>query len=130
LRQPQSFYSADALVTLFLFLTMALTWAASEGGMADTTSMAIISPRVISMEADFTAADFMEAAGTAVAATGRREEEMTDDRSQIANGASDGLAEIAEKRSIDEGFLEQALGALETLPDRQIDAFFDDASPA
>ena len=58
--------------------------------MGDTTSMAIISPRVISMEADF-----MEAAGTAVAATGRREEEMTDDRSQIANGASDGPAEIA-----------------------------------
>jgi hypothetical protein len=90
LRQPQSCYSADALVTLFLFLTMALTWAASEGGMGDTTSMAIISPRVISMEADFTAvdftaADFMEAAGTAVAVTGRREEEMTDDRSQIAN---------------------------------------------
>jgi hypothetical protein len=32
-----------------------------------------------------------------VAATGRREEEMTEDKSQIANGASDGPAEIAEK---------------------------------
>jgi hypothetical protein len=82
---------ADALVTLFMVLLMALTWAMSEGGMGDTTSMAIISPRVISMEADFTAA-----AATPVEATGRREEEMTDDKTQIANGASDGPAEIAE----------------------------------
>jgi hypothetical protein len=44
------------------------------------------------MEADFTAVDFAEAAGTPVAATGRREEEMTDDKSQIANGSSDGPA--------------------------------------
>ena len=55
-----------------LVLMMALTWAASEDGMGDTTSMAIISPRVISMEADFTAVDF-----TAVAGTGRREEAIT-----------------------------------------------------
>jgi hypothetical protein len=83
-QQPQSFYSADALVTLLLVLLMALTWAASEGGMGDTTSMAIISPRVISMKADFTAVDFTAvdftaagltaAAGTAVAGTGRWEE--------------------------------------------------------
>jgi hypothetical protein len=31
---------------------------------------------------------------------------------------------------MDEGFLEQALGALEPLPDREIDSFFDDANPA
>jgi hypothetical protein len=80
LPQPQSFYSADALVTLFMVLLMALTWAASEGGMGDTTSMAVISPRVISMEADFTAVDFTAAAGT-----GRREEEITNGKSQIAN---------------------------------------------
>ena len=54
--------------------------------------MAIISPRVISMEADFTAVDFAEAAGAPAAATGGREEEMTDDKSQIANGSSDGPA--------------------------------------
>jgi len=100
--------------------------------MGDTTSMAIISPRVISMEADFTAADFMEAAGTAVAATGRREEEMTDDRSQIANGASDGPAEIAEKRSISSTRASSNRRSEHSspLPDREIDAFFDDASPA
>jgi hypothetical protein len=55
---------------------------ATEGGMADTTSMAIVSARDIlevampsadSMEVDFTAV-----AGTAVAAIDRREEEMTD----------------------------------------------------
>jgi hypothetical protein len=80
LPQPQSFYSADALVTLFMVLLMALTWAASEGGMGDTTSMAIISRRVISMEADFTAVDFTAAAGT-----GRREEEITNGKSQIAS---------------------------------------------
>ena len=40
------------------------------------------------------------------------------------------LKQYAKKYILDEGFLEQALGALETLPDRQIDAFFDDASPA
>lgn len=67
-------------MTLFMVLLMALTWAASEGGMGDTTSMAIISPRVISMEADFTAVDFTAAAGT-----GRREEEITNGKSQIAN---------------------------------------------
>jgi hypothetical protein len=50
------------------------------GGMGDTTSMAVISPRVISMEADFTAVDFTAAAGT-----GRREEEITNGKSQIAN---------------------------------------------
>jgi hypothetical protein len=80
LPQPQSFYSADALVTLFMVLLMALTWAASEGGMGDTTSMAVISPRVISTEADFAAVDFTAAAGT-----GRREEEITNGKSQIAN---------------------------------------------
>jgi hypothetical protein len=79
-QQPQSFYSADALVTLLLVLMMALTWAASEDGMGDTTSMAIISPRVISMEADFTAVGL-----TAVAGTGRREEEITNGKSEIAN---------------------------------------------
>jgi hypothetical protein len=82
LPQPQSFYSADALVTLFLVRLMALTSVATEGGMADTTSMAIVSARDIlevampsadSMEVDFTAV-----AGTAVAAIDRREEEMTD----------------------------------------------------
>lgn len=62
-------------MTLLLVLMMALTWAASEDGMGDTTSMAIISPRVISMEADF----------TAVAGTGRREEEITNGKSEIAN---------------------------------------------
>ena len=36
----------------------------------------------------------------------------------------------AKKYIIDEGFLEQALGALEPLPEREIDPFFDDASPA
>jgi hypothetical protein len=79
LPQPQSFYSADALVTLFWVLLMALTSVAltsvAEAGMADTTSMAIISLRVISMEADSMPVDFM-----AVAVTGRREEEMTDDK--------------------------------------------------
>jgi general stress protein CsbA len=65
----------DAPVTLILVRLMALTSAASEGGMGDTTSMAIISLRVISMEAgsmvvDSTVGDFM-----AVAATGRWEEE-------------------------------------------------------
>jgi hypothetical protein len=80
LPQPQSFYSADALVTLFLVRLMALTSVATEGGMGDTTSMAIISARVISMEAVSTAVDFMVVdstvgAGTAVAATDRREEE-------------------------------------------------------
>jgi hypothetical protein len=73
LPQPQSFYSADALVTLFLVRLMALISVASEGGMGDTTSTAIISPRVISMEVDFTEAARM-------AAIGRREEEMTDDK--------------------------------------------------
>ena len=72
---------------------MAPTWAA-EGGMGDITSVAVISPRIISMEADFMVVDFMgadftEAAGTAVVATGRREEEMSDDKSHIANGAPD-----------------------------------------
>lgn len=61
-------------MTLFWVLLMALTSVAltsvTEAGMADTTSMAIISLRVISMEADF----------MAVAVTGRREEEMTDDK--------------------------------------------------
>jgi hypothetical protein len=80
LPQPQSFYSADALVTLFLVLLMALTSVATEGGMGDTTSTAIISPRVISMVADST-----EAVGTAVAATVRREEEMTDSRESRSN---------------------------------------------
>ena len=49
------------------------------------------------MVADSMEVDFTEAAG--MAAIGRREEEMTDDRSQIANGASDGPSEIAEKYS-------------------------------
>jgi hypothetical protein len=80
LPQPQSFYSADALVTLFLVLLMALTSVATEGGMGDTTSTAIISPRVISMVADST-----EAVDTAVAATVRREEEMTDSRESRSN---------------------------------------------
>ena len=40
------------------------------------------------------------------------------------------LKHYAKKYIIDEGFLEQALGTLEPLPDREIDAFFDDASPA
>jgi hypothetical protein len=85
LPQLQSFYWADALVTLFLVLLMALISVATAGGMADTTSMAIISARVISMEADSmvvdsTEVDFTEAVGTAVAATVRREEEMTDAR--------------------------------------------------
>jgi hypothetical protein len=39
------------------------------------------------------------------------------------------LKQYAKKYIIDEGFLEQALGALEPLPDREIDAFYD-ASPA
>ena len=65
-------------MTLFLVLLMALTSVATEGGMGDTTSMAIVSARVISMEADSMVGDFMavdstEAAGTAVAATGRRD---------------------------------------------------------
>jgi hypothetical protein len=76
LPQPQSFYSADALGTPFLVLLMVLTWAVSEGGMGDTTSMAIISPRVIFTEADSTAV-----AGTAAAGTDRRKEEMTNDKS-------------------------------------------------
>jgi hypothetical protein len=78
LSQPRSFYSADALVTLFLVLLMALTSMALtlvvEGGMGDTTSMAIISPPVISMAEDFTVA----VDSTVAAATGRRQE-MTDD---------------------------------------------------
>ena len=57
--------------------------------MGDTTSMAIVSARDIlelaMPSADSMAVGFTEAVGTAVAATGRREEEMTDDRSQIAN---------------------------------------------
>jgi mannose-6-phosphate isomerase-like protein (cupin superfamily) len=62
--------------------------------------MAIISPRVISMEADFTAVDFAEAAGTPVAATGRREEEMTDDKSmknpiEFSSTGSFNIADIA-----------------------------------
>ena len=40
------------------------------------------------------------------------------------------LKQYAKKYIIDEGFLEQALGALEPLPDREIDSFFDDANPA
>jgi uncharacterized membrane protein YebE (DUF533 family) len=72
LPQLQSFYWADALVTLFLVLLMALISMATAGGMADTTSMAIISARVISMVVDSTVVDFTEAVGTAVAATGRR----------------------------------------------------------
>ena len=40
------------------------------------------------------------------------------------------LKQYAKKYIIDEGFLEQALGALEPLPEREIDSFFDDASPA
>jgi hypothetical protein len=80
LPQLQSFYWADALVTLFLVLLMALISVATAGGMADTTSMAIISARVISMVVDSTVVDFTEAVGTAVAATVRREEEMTDAR--------------------------------------------------
>jgi hypothetical protein len=40
------------------------------------------------------------------------------------------LKPYAKKYIIVEGFLEQALGALEPLPDREIDSFFDDASPA
>jgi hypothetical protein len=85
LPHPQSFYSADALVTLFLVLLMALTSVATEGGMGDTTSTAIISPRVISMVADSTEAVGTEAVGTAVAATVRREEEMTDSRESRSN---------------------------------------------
>ena len=57
-------------MTLFLVLLMALT-SVAQAGMGDTTSMAIISARVISMEADSMAVDSTEAAGTAVAATGR-----------------------------------------------------------
>jgi hypothetical protein len=82
LPQPQSFYSAGALVTLFLVPLMALTSVVTEGGMGDTTSMAIVSARDIlelaMPSADSMAVGFMEAVGTAVAATGRREEEMTD----------------------------------------------------
>ena len=40
------------------------------------------------------------------------------------------LKQYARKYIVDEGFLEQALGALEPLPEREIDSFFDDASPA
>ncbi|HXO96392.1 MAG TPA: hypothetical protein VN857_07395 [Chthoniobacterales bacterium] len=40
------------------------------------------------------------------------------------------LKQYAKKYIIDEGFLEQALGALEPLPDPEIDSFFDDANPA
>jgi hypothetical protein len=40
------------------------------------------------------------------------------------------LKQYAKKYIMDEGFLEQALGALEPLPDREIDSFFDDANPA
>jgi hypothetical protein len=37
------------------------------------------------------------------------------------------LKQYAKKYIIDEGFLEQALGLLDPLPDREIDSFFDDA---
>jgi hypothetical protein len=40
------------------------------------------------------------------------------------------LKQYAKKYIIDEGFLEQALGALEPLPDQEIDSYFDDADPA
>ncbi len=40
------------------------------------------------------------------------------------------LKQYAKKYILDEGFLEQALGALEPRPDREIDSFFDDANPA
>ena len=40
------------------------------------------------------------------------------------------LKQYAKKYIIDEGFLEQALGTLEPLPERVSDSFFDDASPA
>jgi hypothetical protein len=40
------------------------------------------------------------------------------------------LKQYAKKYIMDEGFLEQALGALEPLPDPEIDSFFDDANPA
>jgi hypothetical protein len=40
------------------------------------------------------------------------------------------LKQYAKKYIIDEGFLERAIGALEPLPDREIDSFFDDAGPA
>ena len=40
------------------------------------------------------------------------------------------LKQYAKKYIIDEGFLEQALGALEPLPDREIDSFIDNASGA
>jgi hypothetical protein len=40
------------------------------------------------------------------------------------------LKQYAKKYILDEGFLEQALGTLEPLPDREIDSFFDDANPA
>jgi hypothetical protein len=83
LPQPQSSYSADALVTLFLVLLMALTSVAAEGGMGDTTFTAIISWRVISMVADSMEVDFTEAAG--MAAIGRREEELTDSRESRSN---------------------------------------------
>jgi hypothetical protein len=39
------------------------------------------------------------------------------------------LKQYAKKYIIDEGFLEQALGALEPLPERVIDSFLDDGSP-
>jgi hypothetical protein len=64
-------------VTLFLVLLMALTSVATEGGMGDTTSMAIVSARDI-LELAMPSADSMEVDFTAVAATGRREEEMTE----------------------------------------------------
>ena len=59
-------------MTLFLDLLVALT-SVAQAGMGDTTSTAVISPRVISMEADSMPVDL-----TAVAVTGRREEQMTD----------------------------------------------------
>jgi hypothetical protein len=37
------------------------------------------------------------------------------------------LKQYAKKYIIDEGFLEQALGALEPLPEREIDSLFDDS---
>ena len=58
--------------------------------MGDTTSTAIISPRVISMVADSTEAVDTEAVdteavGTEAVATVRREEEMTDSRESRSN---------------------------------------------
>jgi hypothetical protein len=78
----QSFYSADALVTLFLVLLAALISMASEGGMGATISMAIVSPRVISMAADSTAVDFTGAAGIG------RKRNRADDKSRESRSST------------------------------------------